>query len=442
MTKYCGLDFGTSNSTIGSFLNNSNATSQFSLIPVEEGKNTLPSAIFYSFEDGEQFFGREAINEYTEGEFGRLLRSLKSVLGTPLMHEKTQIRGQLLPFTAIIESFLSELKTRAEKQSGHQFNQVVLGRPVYFVDGNQEADKSAELALVTAAKAAGFDQVQLQFEPIAAALDYENTINKEEIAMIIDLGGGTSDFSIVRISPERSKLDDRKSDILANDGIHIGGTDFDKQLSLNAILPDFGYKSQLISDSGKLPKSGLFGLSEEDKFVKTIEMPSKYFIDLATWHRIHFLYEPKIANEIKALLLKTTDRKQLDRLLKLINQKDGHRLALDVEALKFNLTNNVQANLSLNYIEQGFQTNIKREQFESAINRDLNEIKNKILETIQQAGLKKNNITKVFMTGGSTFIPVINQLVHQIFPDIEIVSGDKFGSVGLGLALDAHRKFQ
>src|SRR5260221_8666112 len=153
------------------------------------------------------------------------MRSLKSVLGTSLIDETTKTGRERTSFRDVIAYYLGAVKRRAEVATGHQLRNVVHGRPVHFVDNNPVSDRKAEATLRDIASDIGFDEVTFQFEPIAAALDYERQINSEEIALIADIGGGTSDFSIVRLSPERHRHAERKDDILANDGVRIGGTD-------------------------------------------------------------------------------------------------------------------------------------------------------------------------------------------------------------------------
>ena len=234
-----GIDFGTSNSTVG-WLRPGVET----LIALEDDKITLPSVVFFNLEERRPVYGRLALHEYLEGYEGRLMRSLKSLLGSKLIKHDTSVLGTAMPFKDLLGLFIGQLKSRAEAAAGREFEEVVLGRPVFFVDDDPMADKEAEDTLVDVARKIGFKEVSFQFEPIAAAFDYESTIEKEELVLIVDIGGGTSDFSLVRLSPERRKAADRSADLLGNSGVHIGGTDLDKQLSLSGVMPELGLGSQ------------------------------------------------------------------------------------------------------------------------------------------------------------------------------------------------------
>ena len=195
------------------------------------------------------------------------------------------------------------------------------------MDENPEADRNAEDQLRQAAQLAGFKHVEFQFEPIAAALDYERQVGGEELALVVDIGGGTSDFSIVRVSPHRRGKPDRKSDILAYSGVHIGGTDFDRRLELDAVLPDLGLGAKLRH--------------------KNMETPSWWYQDLATWQRINFLYDPKLFADIRQVRRDMVEPEKLDRLLKVLEYRRGHALLTAVEDVKIQLS-------SANVVGDGF----------------------------------------------------------------------------------------
>src|SRR6185312_6501054 len=197
LMSICGLDFGTSNSTLGTI-----AGREPVLTALEAAQTAIPSAIFYET-DGAVLIGRRAIEAYVEGVPGRLMRSLKSVLGTSLIDETTRLGRERISFRDVIAAYVGAIKRRAEQATGRELTHVVHGRPVHFVDNAPDADRKAEDTLRTIAKGIGFEEVTFQFEPIAAALDYERQIASEEVALIADIGGGTSDFSIVRLGPER-----------------------------------------------------------------------------------------------------------------------------------------------------------------------------------------------------------------------------------------------
>ncbi len=220
-THYCGLDFGTSNSTLGVFKHN-----QAELVPLEaDGSHAIRSAIFMNEEDRQIHFGKRAMADYLAHEEGRLLIAIKSVLGSPLMNEQTRVFNRMVPFTQLPGYFIKHLKNQAEQHAGHELENVVMGRPVHFDDDNPEIDKKAEDTLAAIARAQGFKNIVFQYEPIAAATAFKQS-NPGKYGIIVDIGGGTSDFTILRIGNQASH---GKDDILASAGVHIGGTDIDRQ---------------------------------------------------------------------------------------------------------------------------------------------------------------------------------------------------------------------
>ena len=307
----CGIDFGTSNTTFGRTVNRAPV-----LVPLETDQTTIPSAIFFE-RDGGVLIGRKAVDEYVAGSPGRLMRSLKSVLGTSLVDETTQLGRERRRFRDVIAYYLGAVKRRAEQATGLEFRNVVHGRPVHFVDNSPDADRKAEETLRDIIAGLGFDNITFQFEPIAAALDYERQIGKEEIALIADIGGGTSDFSIVRLSPERHRKTDRHDDILGNDGVRIGGTDFDQRISLGLVMP-------------------LFGLGSAMKR-KGLDAPTSFYHDLATWSNINRMYERGVASGVRNVRREAKQPKLFDRLLRVLEEQRGHALAMDVENSKIAL---------------------------------------------------------------------------------------------------------
>ena len=411
----CGVDFGTSNSTVGW-----HRPGQTALLPLEDGKATLPSVIFFHAEDIHATYGRAALADYLSGHEGRLMRSLKSLLGTSMIDEHTELNGRALPFRKLLEQYIGELKRRAEQAAGHSFIRAVLGRPVFFVDDNPTADQLAEKTLRDIAHAVGFKDVAFQFEPIAAAFDYESQITAEELVLVADIGGGTSDFSLIRLSPQRALKADRRSDILANGGVHIGGTDFDKYLSLAGVMPLLGMGSLLTSGR---------------------EMPSAQYFNLATWHTINLVYARKAWAEILDMRRHALEKGKLDRLLNLVRQRSGHWLAMQVEAVKIALSDAPTADIELGRIEPGQSLRLTREGFGNAIGPLVARVEDTVRALMRDAGVKAEQIDTVFFTGGSSSVPLLREKIAALLPDARRVEGDLFGSIGAGLALDARRKF-
>ncbi|MCW5296713.1 Hsp70 family protein [Herbaspirillum lusitanum] len=415
MSDACGVDFGTSNSTMGW-----SRQGQPSLLALEDGKMTLPSVVFFNADENEFSYGRAALSTYLAGYEGRLMRSLKSLLGSGMIDGQTEVGGRALPFRALLSQFIGELKQRGERAAGRRFDSVVLGRPVHFVDDNAEADQLAQDTLEEIARAVGFKHIAFQYEPIAAAFDYESTIAREELVLIADIGGGTSDFSLVRLSPERAKKSDRLDDILATGGVHIGGTDFDKYLSLSSVMPLLGLGSKLTSNS---------------------EVPSGYYFNLATWHTINLIYTRKAWQQLQDVYREVAERDKFARLLDLVEQRAGHWLALQVEAAKIGLSAEESFTLELDRLRPPDTLQLSRAGFDASIDHLVTSVEQTVGKLLADAGVKADAIDSVFFTGGSSGVHLLRKRIAALVPSAKQVEGDLFGSIGAGLALDALRKF-
>ena len=415
--RHCGLDFGTSNSTLA--VAGHNAASR--LLPLEDGKPTIPSTIFFDFDADRTLFGRAAVADYISGTDGRMMRSLKSILGSSLAEEKVRIKKRILSYLGIIGAFVGELKARAEADLGHELDSVVLGRPVHYVDDDPIADKEAQRQMESTVRARGFRHIAFQFEPIAAALDYEQQVTREEIGLVVDLGGGTSDFSVVRVSPQRSKAADRANDILSTAGVHVGGTDFDRVLSLRSVMPSLGYQTP--TADGKRP------------------LPSSPYVDLATWHRINQLYDPAMLRQLRSTEREARDPDKVADMISIVAHREGHLLAGAVEDAKIALTDADDTRLDFHGEEVDLTPRITRADLAAAIAHGVDRIEDKLRQVVATAGLAADRIDTLILTGGSTQIPAILARLRANFPNARFVETDAFGSVGLGLAVDAVRRF-
>ena len=408
-----GIDFGTSNSAVSYY-----APEGPKLVELLPGQFTIPSAIFAEAETGAWLFGKPAIDAYIGGTEGRLLRSLKSILGSALYDSRTELPGGQVEFRKVLEFFLGYLKKRVEEELGADIRAAVIGRPVHFVDESPERDALAQRQLAEVAQACGFTDIHFQFEPIAAGLDYEGGLRADELALVADIGGGTADFSIIRLSAARHLDSDRSKDILASTGVHVGGTDFDRALSLAAVMPHFGYRTRM-------------------KRRPELFMPNSPFMDLATWHRIQLIYTRASVSQIAELGRDAQQPELLRRLLNLATQRDGHRLATDVEKAKIDLARHAAATLAPDYIDPPLEVVMQPEALESVAVDLCAGIRNSIRACIAEAGVPADAIQTLLLTGGTTAIPFVRALCCEEVPKARIVEQDLFASVALGLGVEA-----
>ena len=422
MSASCAIDFGTSNSAIALVQRHDTR-----LVDLEAGHQTMPTAVFYAvhdtagFQELQRHHGRAAIAQYIEGADGRLMRSMKSILGSSLSSQATDVGGgQSVRYLDVIADFLRHLKSRAEQQAGHALNRVVLGRPVFFVDDDAARDNAAQDALEQVARLVGFDDVLFQFEPIAAALDFESTITREQLVLVADIGGGTSDFSLVRVGPEHRHRVDRRSDILSNHGIHVAGTDFDRQIELVHLLSTCGYRG--LGPGGR-------------------EVPSKVYFDLATWHLINTVYGPSRVAELRAMKSFYADPRQHARLMVVVQQRLGHALTALAESAKITVANAGLAHIALDQIESGLALEVSQTQVLDSVDADFARIAQAARDTGKLAGIAAQQVDALYFTGGSTGLKPLAERIASQFPSARVIHGHRFASVAQGLGIHAQRVF-
>ena len=409
-----GIDFGTSNSAIAW----RPLRGEAQLIPLERDALAMPTAVFYNAEEGGTHFGREAITHYLEGTEGRLMRSLKSLLGSPLLMETTVINNQLVNFSDIITTYLAALRERATRHLGFAPTRVVMGRPVHFVDDDAARDAQAESSLRQAAQSVGFTDITFQFEPIAAALDYEQRLSREATVLVADIGGGTSDFTVVRLGPERMRQLNRTHDVLATTGVHIGGTDFDQKLSLGQVMPLLGY--------------GHLGPGKR-------EVPNRIFFDLATWHLINWQYQPKALAQAKALQVNYSNVGLHDRLMRVLTKRFGHHMAHDVEQAKIRCSqNDSDTAIDLSYLEANLSAPLSTTDLQAHLAQLLLNTVACARECVQRAGLTHSKPDAIYLTGGSSALRAFQQVLQMEFAGVPLIEGNLFGGVASGLVCNYH----
>jgi hypothetical chaperone protein len=405
-----GIDFGTSNSAMSWAPPHGPAR----LIPLEGDSVSLPTAVFFNTEDQRTHFGRDAVTQYLAGTEGRLMRSLKSLLGSPLINESTEINHRSISFLEIVALFLAELRERAAQELGSAPERVVMGRPVHFVDDDPERDAMAQASLLEAAQAAGFREVTFQFEPIAAALDHERRLTRESLVLIVDIGGGTSDFTVVRLGPKRMARADRSDDVLATTGVHIGGTDFDHRLSLEQVMPLLGYRH--LGPQGR-------------------EVPSRTFFDLSTWHLIQWLYLPRALSQAQALRVNYSDVRLHERLMHVLRERHGHHIAHEVELAKIRCSmTDADTTVDLSIVEAALTAPMGTAALKQHLGGLLARTVACARECVQRAGLRDGQLDAVYLTGGSSALRPFQDTLRAAFPSVPLIEGDLFGGVASGLA--------
>lgn len=413
MTRTLGVDFGTSNSAAGIAQDGVPR-----LITLEDGRATLPTTFFFEFDTRQTLMGEAANQALLTGAHGRFMRALKRVLGTSLMHEKRQILNQRVSFVEVIARFLARIKTRAETETGLRFDRALSGRPVVFHGTGDPREAQAEEDLRQCYLAAGFRHVEFLPEPQAAAVSAKALDTPDQLGLIVDIGGGTSDFSLFRSTAQGGA-------ILANHGVRIGGTDFDRAISIDHVMPMLGKGTMLrrVMADGLTP------------------VPLAIYNSLATWEEIPFQYTAQNRRMVDDMLPLAQDPKKLRRLETLLRDELGHDLAFAVERGKIAANSNAPgAAIDLSELERGLQVALAREMMDASLASFAAELREGVTATLKAAGAAAQDVDRVVYVGGSSLMSIVMATVKQDLPGAEHVVSNVFTAVADGLAIEAARR--
>lgn len=403
------IDFGTSNSAAAIVENGI-----LRRIPIARGEATLPTAVFFPARGGKMEIGQAAVEALIAGDEGRFMRALKSILGTTLFHETRMIGGKRRTLSEIVTAFLIAVKSRAEAETGLQFARALSGRPVHFLSADPARDARAEEDLRACYLAAGFEEVAFMFEPEAAAWASHSLGHAGETGLIVDIGGGTSDFSVFR-------SDGNRVEIIASHGLRLGGTDFDQAVSMAHAMPLLGHGGELRRTFGE-------GL---------LPVPNAIYTELSTWAKIPFVYTRDTARLVEDMVKHAVEPKKLERLATVIEVELGHELAFSVEKGKIaaNSVTDTASAIEMGFIERGLQAPISVDSLDAALAGYRRDLRDAMDETLRLAGLSPEAIGRIILVGGSSLMTLVAQEALAACPKAEVSMSEAFTAVVDGLAL-------
>jgi len=410
-----GIDFGTTNSAISVYRNG-----KVEVAPTEDmqqASNLMRSVLYFS-EEQEIFAGNQAISKYVEdGAVGRFMQSIKTFLPSASF-QGTEIFGKRYAIDDLVAIILKKLKSCGEAHVGCAVDSVVLGRPVVF-STDPKKDAAAEHRLEQATRKAGFKQIWFQYEPVAAALAYEETLSvgQERVVFIGDFGGGTSDFSVIRVKGGAFERADRRSDVLALGGVYVAGDKFDSQIMWDKVAQYFGRYARYKS----------FGKEE------WTEIPVSLIHTLCQWHRIPLLRSRSTREFIRTVKRTSDDQVALEHLEDIIEENYGFSLFQAIEKAKCQLSDTDIARIRFSESDLCLDEGIERKEFEQLNTDNFHQIETCIDEVVAQSGLTLDQIDTVSLTGGTSKIPYIQQLFAARFGQGKAENRDAFTSVVHGL---------
>lgn len=422
-----GIDFGTTNSSVAlvrpgggvelvSFPTASATTESFrSVLYLEQHKHASRTQI-------KSFTGPSGIEHYLDAEHkGRLIQSLKSYLSSRTL-SGTEVFGRRYSIEDLISRILSDLRLRAGQQFGHAIRHATVGRPVRFVGSDSiDDDEFALQRLREAFTHAGFESVDFEMEPIAAAYAYESTLDHDELILIGDFGGGTSDFSLIHVGPNVRGRGRTSQDLLGNSGLGLAGDAFDARIVRKLVSPALGADSLARSLNKVLPA-----------------VPAWIYANLERWHYLSFLKTRNVNQILKSARANALEPEKIEALLTLIDEDLGYQLHQAVQRVKIELSHNESAQFYFRDGSMDIQANVSREDFESWIGEDLQSIEQSVDRLLETAGISAKTVDRVFLTGGSSFVPSVRRIFESRFTANRVRTGNEFTSVARGLALRDH----
>ena len=380
------------------------------------GKQLLRRSIAFNQDEGidlvpeDIVFGQAALELYLQDPRDvYYVKSPKSFLGASGLHDI-----QISFFEDLVCAMMANIKNTAEKTTQIAITDTVIGRPINFHGrGGELANQQAESILIRAAKRAGFKNIAFQFEPVAAGLEYEATLNKDQVILVVDIGGGTTDCSLIQMGPSYRKTQDRTKSLLAHSGQRVGGNDLDIFIALKQLMHHFGMESQSLSG---------------------IKMPLLQFWNPIAINNVEAqkdFYSRQNLAAITRLRQEAQEPEKLSRLLEVYNEALGYSIVRKAEEAKIALSDEVNYSSHLSLINEMLEVNIQRDQMVESIESPKSKMIELVKEAVMQGGVQPDAI---FVTGGSARSPILHQAIQEQLPNIPIVRGDDFGSVTAGLA--------
>jgi hypothetical chaperone protein len=426
-----GIDFGTTNSSVA--LATGDGQVELVRFAAREGETFSSRSVLYleRIKDAggvrrtHSWTGPAAIEHYLDAEDkGRLIQSLKSYLPSRTL-TGTSIFGRQYKFEDLVGKILLDLREQAERQLGKPIRHAMVGRPVQFVGAETEEDDAYAVQRLRAAFVqAGFESVELELEPVAAAYSYQATLDHEELILIGDFGGGTSDFSLLRVGPD-VRRGVSPQEVLGNSGVRLAGDSFDARLVRKLVSPALGSDSYARSMNKILPA-----------------VPAWIYANLERWHYLSFLRTHEVTEILRSARLRALEPEKIKALSSLIEEDLGYQLHRAVQKVKFELSHAEKAEFEFRDGSMDLQIPVTRAEFEGWIAEELGSIERSIDSLLKNAGVSPSDVDRVFLTGGTSFVPAVRQIFVQRFGEDRIRSGNEFTSVAYGLALRAQESLR
>lgn len=408
---FVGIDFGTTNSAVGI----AEPSGEVRLLPLPSsgGEQSTWRSVLYFEPGGKLTAGAPAIARYleTEGD-GRLVQSIKSHLASGSF-KTTQIFGRRFTLEDMIAAFLRQVRSASPVDLG---TRCVIGRPVRYWGAEDAEDDARALERMRAALAkAGFDEVVFEYEPVGAAARYAARLDHDELIVVADFGGGTTDFTVIRVGPT-----DRGT-VLATGGIGVSGDAFDARIIDAVVAPAMGRGTRYTVDA----------------FGAEAPVPAWLYSNLRRWHYLSFLKEESTMRLLERVASGSREPQKIAKLVRIVEDDLGLTLHRAVEGAKVRLSNHDEDRVVVDSLELDLA--VTGSGFDAWIAEDLAAIAGVLDDVLARAGVSGSAVDRVFATGGSSLVPAVRGALAARFGADKLVGGEELTSVAWGLAARARQ---
>ncbi len=427
MSAAVGVDFGTTNSALALAVGTDEAPRLARFARADGPPTPTFRSLLYLERDPDderrivEYAGPKAIEAYLGAhEPGRLIQSLKSFLANRDF-SSTGVLGESYRLEALIGIILRQLREGAEADLGELPRRIVVGRPVRFASARDESDAELALSRLSASfHNAGFEEVVFEYEPVAAAYHYDLDLDRDELILIGDFGGGTSDFSLIRVGPSLRRAEDRASGILGNAGVPLAGDAFDGAIVRWVIAPLLGK-----------------GTEYQNVFGQVLRVPLWIYTHLERWHHLSFLKTSRTLHILHDLVREGLKPERFEAMLHLVEHDLGFQLYRSVESAKVELSSEREASLRFLHPPAVIDETLYRSDFATWISEDVEAIASCVDDLLAASSVTPDQVDRVFLTGGSSFVPEIRTIFQRRFGRDKLRTGGELTSVASGLALRA-----
>ncbi len=408
-----GIDFGTSNSVLAIYRKDQNEIVE---------TISIPSVIYFYQESSKSRLtcevGKNGIDRYYQnGMKGRLMKSVKSILPNSTFSQ-TRVYYKNYKAEDLVSIILLALKKRADAFCGEDVKEAIMGRPALF-SNDPKIDQLAENRLLKAAQKSGFEKINFQFEPIAAAFNYEQSIQSAQLALVVDLGGGTSDFSLMRLDPNKVHSTNRKNDMLGKGGVYVAGDKLDSEIMWKKVVHYFGYNM------------------DYEYYGKEYKTPNIFYVRMCNPTGFLYLKTPKVRRQMDQLYVETKQHPNISKLMNFVDLNLNYPILKSIEQAKIEISEKDNSNIYFKNDSIHISEGMDRKEFDQIISKPLGEITKCMEDFLVKFETPKSKIDRVFLTGGTALVPTVQDYFERAFGKENLIYGDLFKSVARGLALSS-----